>query len=118
MVDVWDEHFIGKAPAIFDPQKLRYINAEYIRALTPDAFYEKAAPYIDEAVHCECDRRLLASVLQQRCEVLSDIPARSTSSTRCRTTTFAVHQQEDEDDARDLEGGAGRAAAALESVQE
>ncbi len=74
MVDVWDEHFIGKAPAIFDPQKLRYINAEYIRALTPDAFYEKAAPYIDEAVHCECDRRLLASVLQQRCEVLSDIP--------------------------------------------
>ena len=71
---LWDEHFIGKAPAIFDPQKLRYINAEYIRALSPEAFFEKAKPYMDEVVHCECDRELLASVLQQRCEVLSDIP--------------------------------------------
>lgn len=74
MVELWDEHFIGKAPAIFDPQKLRYINAEYIRALSPEAFFEKAKPYMDEVVHCECDRKLLASVLQQRCEVLSDIP--------------------------------------------
>lgn len=74
MVELWDEHFIGKAPAIFDPQKLRYINAEYIRALSPEAFFEKAKPYMDEVVHCECDRELLASVLQQRCEVLSDIP--------------------------------------------
>ena len=74
MVELWDEHFIGKAPAIFDPQKLRYINAEYIRALSPEAFFEKAKPYMDEVVHCDCDRELLANVLQQRCEVLSDIP--------------------------------------------
>ena len=74
MVEIFDEHGIGKAPAIFDPLKLRAINAEYIRALSPEAFAEKAAPYIDEAVKTECDRKLLCSVLQQRCEVLSDIP--------------------------------------------
>ncbi len=74
MIAAFDESGIGKAPAIFDVQKLRYINAEYIRALSPDAFYEKAKPYIDSVVKTDCDRALLASVLQQRCEVLSDIP--------------------------------------------
>lgn len=75
MTQLWDEHFIGKAPAIFDVQKLRYINAEYIRAMSDKEFYEKAKPYIDQMVHTACDTALLASVLQQRCELLSDIPA-------------------------------------------
>ena len=74
MVEVFDEHGISKSPAIFDPQKLRFINAEYIRALSPAAFYEKAKPYIDSVVRTDCDRALLCDVLQQRCEVLSDIP--------------------------------------------
>lgn len=74
MIAIFDESGIGKAPAIFDPAKLRYINAEYIRRLSPEEFYEKAKPYMDETVKSDCDRALLASVLQQRCEVLSDIP--------------------------------------------
>ncbi|MEG0649232.1 MAG: glutamate--tRNA ligase [Oscillospiraceae bacterium] len=74
MIEVFDESGIGKAPAIFDVQKLRYINAEYIRALSPEAFYEKAKPYMDTVVKADCDRALLSNVLQQRCEVLSDIP--------------------------------------------
>ncbi|MEF9976313.1 MAG: glutamate--tRNA ligase [Oscillospiraceae bacterium] len=74
MIEVFDESGIGKAPAIFDVQKLRYINAEYIRALSPEAFYEKAKPYMDTVVKTDCDRALLSNVLQQRCEVLSDIP--------------------------------------------
>ena len=47
MIEVFDESGIGKAPAIFDPAKLRYINAEYIRAMSEEAFFEKAEPYID-----------------------------------------------------------------------
>ncbi|MEG0396155.1 MAG: glutamate--tRNA ligase [Oscillospiraceae bacterium] len=74
MIEVFDESGIGKAPAIFDVQKLRYINAEYIRALSPETFYEKAKPYMDTVVKTDCDRALLSNVLQQRCEVLSDIP--------------------------------------------
>lgn len=66
---------ISKSPAIFDPQKLRYINSEYIRALTPEQFYEKALPWMRQTVKSEsanlCE---LAGVLQARCEVLSDIP--------------------------------------------
>ena len=74
MVEAFDERGISKSPAIFDPQKLRYINGEYIRALSPEAFAEKANPYIDSVVKTACDRALLCNVLQQRCEVLSDIP--------------------------------------------
>ncbi|MEG2842317.1 MAG: glutamate--tRNA ligase, partial [Ruthenibacterium sp.] len=36
--------------------------------------YAKAKPYIDSVVKSDCDRALLCTVLQQRCEVLSDIP--------------------------------------------
>ncbi len=75
MVKVFHEEGISKSPAIFDPEKLRYMNAEYIRRLSPEAFYEKALPWIDQAVHVDCDKKLLAHVLQQRCEVLGEIPA-------------------------------------------
>ena len=75
MVAAFHEEGISKSPAIFDPEKLRYMNAEYIRRLSPEAFYEKALPWIDQAVHTDCDKKLLAHVLQQRCEVLGEIPA-------------------------------------------
>ena len=74
MIEVFDESGIGKAPAIFDPAKLRYINAEYIRAMSEEAFFEKAEPYIDSVVKTPCDKALLAQVLHQRCELMSDIP--------------------------------------------
>ncbi len=74
MIEAFDESGIGKAPAIFDPAKLRYINAEYIRAMSEETFYSMAEPYIDSVVKSECDKHLLAQVLHQRCEVLSDIP--------------------------------------------
>ncbi|MEG2074228.1 MAG: glutamate--tRNA ligase, partial [Angelakisella sp.] len=66
---------ISKSPAIFDPQKLRFINGEYIRALSPEAFYEMALPWMRQTVRSEtADLRELCTVLQARCEVLSDIP--------------------------------------------
>ena len=75
MTEIWDESGISKSPAIFDPEKLRFMNGEYIRRLSPEAFYKMALPWIDEAVHTPCDKVLLAHVLQTRCEVLGDIPA-------------------------------------------
>lgn len=66
---------ISKSPAIFDVQKLNYINGEYIRRLTPEQFYEKALPWIRQSVKREdVDTRLIARVLQARTEILCDIP--------------------------------------------
>jgi len=66
---------VSKAPAIFDPVKLRYINAEYIRRLTPEAFYEAALPWLRKAIRREdADLRILAEALHPRCEFLAQIP--------------------------------------------
>ena len=74
LVRIWDPAGISKSPAIFDPLKLRAINAEYIRRLSPEEFRQKADPWIDSAVHCPVNRELLCANLQPRCEMLSDIP--------------------------------------------
>ena len=74
MVKIWDPARISKSPAIFDPLKLRAINAAYIRALPPQEFRRLADPFIDRAVRRPIDRDLLCANLQPRCEVLEDIP--------------------------------------------
>ena len=66
---------ISKSPAIFDIEKLRYFNSEYIRAMTPQAFAAAAEPYIRQSVKNEAyDAAAIAALLQQRTEVLTDIP--------------------------------------------
>ncbi len=75
LIDAFDIAGISKSPAIFDPQKLRFINASYLRALSAEEFYDKALPWMRRTVHGQsADLRELAGVLQARCEVLSDIP--------------------------------------------
>ena len=74
MIKIWDPARISKSPAIFDPLKLRAINAAYIRALPAEEFRRLANPFIDRAVHRDIDRDLLCANLQPRCEVLEDIP--------------------------------------------
>jgi len=71
----FDMSGISKSPAIFDPEKLKYINAEYIRALSHDEFKAHALPFIRQAVKREdVDLDVLCDVLQPRTEYFSDIP--------------------------------------------
>lgn len=66
---------ISKSPAIFDTEKLNYINGEYIRKLSLEEFTEVATPWIRQTVKREdVDLSLIASVLQPRTEVLNQIP--------------------------------------------
>lgn len=66
---------LSKSPAIFDDQKLKAINAAYIRKLEPEAFQKLAMPYIQQTVHREdVDFALLCHVLQPRTELFTDIP--------------------------------------------
>ncbi len=73
MVQLFDVKGISKSPAIFDEAKLRWLNGEYIRALSPAAFHEKALPYYEKCIHRDVDLELLSAVLQQRTERLCDI---------------------------------------------
>ncbi len=71
----FDINGISKSPAIFDPVKLKAINGAYIRKLSLDEFLADATPYIRETCKREdVDIRLLAEVLQPRCDIFTDIP--------------------------------------------
>lgn len=76
MKAVFDIHDVSKSPAIFDPVKLNYVNAEYIRRMTPEQFLQAALPWMQQGVRrTDIDWTLLAEALHPRCEVLGDIPA-------------------------------------------
>ncbi|MBQ7036525.1 MAG: glutamate--tRNA ligase [Clostridia bacterium] len=72
MIELFDVKGISKSPAIFDEAKLRWLNGEYIRALSPEEFHEKAKPYY-KGITKDIDFALLSAVLQQRTERLCDI---------------------------------------------
>ncbi|MDR0906314.1 MAG: glutamate--tRNA ligase [Oscillospiraceae bacterium] len=77
LAEVFDIRGISKSPAIFDIAKLRYFNAEYIRALAPEKFAALAEPYIRQAVKSESVNIAdIAELIQARCEVLTDIPGK------------------------------------------
>ena len=74
MVEAFNVAGISKSPAIFDVDKLNWINGEYIRRLSIDEFTEIAMPFYKEAVKRDVDYKLLSSCLHDRTEKFSDIP--------------------------------------------
>lgn len=75
LAQVFELSGISKSPAIFDIEKLKYFNAEYIRAMSTEDFARVAEPYIRQAVKSEnYSAADIAALLQQRTEVLTDIP--------------------------------------------
>ena len=50
LIDAFDTKGISKSPAIFDIEKLRYFNAEYIRRLDPEVYLKLATPWFDQVL--------------------------------------------------------------------
>ena len=74
LTGVFDVDGMSKSPAIFDPVKLTWMNAEYVRRLSPEDFTAHAAPYYAQAGVASMDRDLLCRILQPRVEVFTQIP--------------------------------------------
>lgn len=75
LAEVFSVEGISKSPAIFDENKLAWLNGEYIRELTPEQFHEKAKPYYEGIIKKpEIDTKKISALLQKRTEKLSDIP--------------------------------------------
>ena len=70
LIEAFGADGISKSPAIFDLEKMRAINAEHIRRLSPEDFREIAKPYIGDF---PIDYNILCAALQPRTEVLTDI---------------------------------------------
>ena len=63
---------INKSSAIFDIDKLKWMNGMYIRNLSIDEFHNKAKKYYN--LKNSFDEKTISKVIQQRTEILSDIP--------------------------------------------
>ena len=104
--DVFEMSGISKSPAIFDIEKLRHFNSEYIRAMSPEAFAKVAEPYIRQAVkNPAIDPAAIAALLQQRTEVLTEIPEKLDffDSLPAYGTELFVHKKSKSDEASSLE---------------
>lgn len=74
LVEVFDYRHMSKSPAVFDFGKLKWMNGEYIKAMEFDAFYERALPYLKEAIHKDLDLKKIGEMVKTRIEVFPDIP--------------------------------------------
>ncbi|MEF2954804.1 MAG: glutamate--tRNA ligase [Blautia sp.] len=74
LVKVFDYHHMSKSPAVFDIQKLKWMNGEYMKAMDEDKFYEMALPYIKQVITKDLDLKKIAHMAKTRIEVLPDIP--------------------------------------------
>ena len=73
LVKIFDYHRINKAPSVFDYQKLRWMNGEYLKAMDPDKFYGMAEPYLKEALGEGLDLGKIAEMVRTRIEIFPDI---------------------------------------------
>jgi len=74
LVKEFDYHHISKSPAVFDIQKLKWMNGEYLKAMDPDVFYEMAEPYLKQAIQKKLDLKKIAQMVKTRIEVFTEIP--------------------------------------------
>ncbi len=66
---------LSKSPAIFDENKLRWMNGEYINRMDEGRFHEMALPYYKSAGLPEgMDLQKVSQLLKGRVEVLNEIP--------------------------------------------
>lgn len=73
LVEAFDYKHMSKSPAVFDYTKLKWMNSEYIKAMDFDAFYEKAEPFLKEALTRDVDLKKIAAMVKTRIEVFPDI---------------------------------------------
>ena len=73
LVKEFDYHHMSKSPAVFDYEKLKWMNGEYFKAMDPDKFYEMALPYIKETVGERDDYKRLAEMVRTRISIFPDI---------------------------------------------
>ena len=74
MIELFDLTGISKSPSIFDEVKLKWLNGEYLKAMSDEDFIVKAKPFFDKTkLVGKCDINKVAKLIKSRIEILSDI---------------------------------------------
>ena len=69
----FDVKRIGTTGAIFDINKLTWMNGVYLRNMDMDKYYELVKPYIEKVVGDRYDYKLIANAIHDRVNILSEI---------------------------------------------
>ena len=73
LIKKFDYRRINKSPSVFDVNKLRWMNSEYIKKMSDEAFLEMAMPYVDKVITKNIDKKKIALMTKSRIEVFPDI---------------------------------------------
>ncbi len=73
LVKEFDYHRINKSPSVFDINKLKWMNGEYLKAMDADRFKELVTPYIREVITKNLDLDKICPLVQTRMEILPDV---------------------------------------------
>ena len=65
---------INTSGAIFDIEKLKWMNGVYLREMEFEKFLNIVTPYIQQSVHKDYDLNKIAHILKERTTLLNDIP--------------------------------------------
>ena len=106
LAEIFDIGGISKSPAVFDIEKLRYFNANYLRSMSPEDFYAGAESYLREAVRTPgIDLRLIAPLVQPRCDTWLDIAPQVDffDALRSYSNELYCHKKMKTDEANSLE---------------
>ncbi len=71
LIDRFRPEEIGKSSAVFDEKKLRWLNGRYMRAMTPEAYVEAVATFLDR----EPDQPLVdaCAIAQEKAQTLGEV---------------------------------------------
>ena len=73
LIEAFDINGISKSPAVFDYDKLSWVNQEHIKAMSDEEFLSHAKPYYDEAGVDPSCYELLAELLKPRIAKFNEI---------------------------------------------
>ena len=73
LIKEFDYKKINKSPSVFDINKLKWMNGEYIKAMDNEKFYELALPYVKEVITKDLDLNNIMDMVKTRIEVFPEI---------------------------------------------
>lgn len=75
MIEAFSTDGISHSSAIFDENKMRWLNGEYLKAMSKEEFLKVATPWIEKGIgDNKFDVKEIADLMQTRVDVLSEIP--------------------------------------------
>jgi len=71
LAEIFNIGGISKSPSTFDPSKLKWMNGEYLKAMSAEDFMPLAAPYLEKM---SGNKTALAALVKDRISMLNEIP--------------------------------------------